>query len=186
MNKKTIIKTLAIALIATFAVQSCKDPEVKPDDQPKNEGELITTVILKFTDSTDNSVREFKFKDTDGEGGNAPSVFDTIKLKASSTYSCSILLLDESKSETDTISNEVLEEADEHLFYFTKIGVDMDIIITDKDGNNLPLGLQSKWKTKSTGTGIIELGLKHQPGAKDGSVSPGETDIEIGFHIRIE
>lgn len=181
---QTIQLLLLSLLILTFS--ACTDDEPKPNNPPSNEGELITTLKVIFTDSTDNSIKSFTFKDTDGDGGNNPTQFDSIILNTSRTYSVSILLLDESKTETDTISNEVLEEADEHLFVFTPSSINLNIVITDMDSKGLPIGLKSKWKTGAVSNGTITIALKHQPGVKDGSSTPGETDIEIAFPIRIE
>lgn len=181
---QTIQLLLLSLLILTFS--ACIDDEPKPNNPPTNDSELITTLKIILTDSSDNSVKTFVFRDTDGDGGNNPTKFDTIVLDASRTYSVSILLLDESKTDIDTISNEVLEEADEHLFVFTPSGVNLNIKITDMDSKGFPIGLLSKWKTGAVSNGNITIALKHQPGVKDGSSIPGETDIEIAFPIRIE
>ncbi len=187
--KKQPIKKLFFGIAAAMLLLSsegCKNNEPEPDKPPVNENELITTVQLVLTDSTDNSVRSFLFKDPDGDGGNGPTVFDTIMLKSDRTYFSRILLLDESKAETDTISNEVLEEADEHLFIYSPSWNGLNIQITDQDSKGLPLGLTSIWRTGNTGNGSVKVALKHQPGIKNGSPDPGETDVEIDFICRIE
>lgn len=188
MNKTTL-KSILFGIAAAMLIlnmQACKENEPEPDKPPVNESELITTVQLIFTDSADNSVRSFLFKDPDGDGGNGPTVFDTIVLLQNRTYYTQVLLLDESKAVTDTISNEVLEEADEHLFVFTPNASDLSIQITDRDSKNLPLGLLSKWKTGNPGNGSVKVTLKHQPGTKNGSSDPGETDVEVNFNCTIE
>ena len=187
--KKQTLKKLFYAITASvliFNIQACKENEPEPDKPPVNENELITTVQLIFTDSADNSVSSFLFKDPDGDGGNNPTVFDTILLKSDRTYFTQILLLDESKTKTDTISNEVLEEAEDHLFVFTPSWNGLNIRLTDLDSKGLPLGLLSTWKTGIPGNGRVKVALKHQPGLKDGSPAPGETDVEIAFICRIE
>lgn len=173
-------------IILSIAIVACKDNSVTPDNPPSNEGELITSLHVILKDSASGSTQSFVFKDSDGEGGNAPERFDSIYLQSNHTYECQLLYLDESKSETDTISNEIIEEAEDHLIYFEVSGANMNIQITDKDINNLPLGLQSKWRTEAKGEGNVQIVLKHQPGLKDGSLDKGETDASINFKVLIE
>ena len=77
MNKK-LIWTLLIGM-STLLVQ-CKESEdeLVPDD----ENELITSVTLNFKEASTGTVTSFSYKDTDGDGGNAPTKFDTVALKA--------------------------------------------------------------------------------------------------------
>jgi hypothetical protein len=181
---KKIIITFSIASILLFA--ACKDTEIKPENKPSNETELITTLIVELTDSQSNTKKHFVFRDLDGDGGDAPVNFDSIQLKSNSSYTCRMIVLDESQSKSDTISNEILEEQDDHLFVFTPDQANVSIYITDKDNNNLPLGLMSKWYSKTTSNGFVTIALKHQPGIKNGSANIGETDIEIKFPCVIQ
>ncbi|MFT5822880.1 MAG: hypothetical protein ACI8ZM_004137 [Crocinitomix sp.] len=185
---KTTTKTiLSLGLIA-LVVTSCKKDDdlvdVPPPDQ--NEVELITTFKLLLTD--DAGVQPDVtaiFTDLDGDGGDAPSVFDEIVLAPSTTYSAEILLLNELEIPADTISNEVLEEDDEHLFCFSPAGADVTITRTDSDGT-YEVGLQSTWVTGAVSEGTTQIVLKHQPDVKDGTCAPGETDIELNFVTKIQ
>ena len=151
------------------------------------EKELITTIQLSFEDiNTHQILSQATFRDIDGPGGNLPTQFDTIQLKKMSNYKCSILLLDESKNPIDTVSNEILEKATDHLFWFYPTNADVYFIYVDEDKNKLPLGLSTLWQTEQPGKGTVRIVLKHQPGIKDGTVTPGDTDIDILFNIRIE
>lgn len=172
--------------ILIFLLNSCKkDEKLNPvNPAPVNQQELITTVKLIFTDSANTSfVSSFNFRDPDGEGGNAPMEFDTIQLNANKTYWVSILLLDESKSPIDTISNEVLDEANDHQFFFHHAGVSVSTTYSDLDSNNppQPIGLQTKWKSGMPSSGTSQIILKHQPGTKNGSEANGETDVDLLF-----
>jgi hypothetical protein len=182
---------LTIAIIAS----SCKKKKNEP--APNNPGdphpqELITTCEIHVRDSANGAIvlnSPFIFRDADGDGGNAPTRFDTIKLSPNNTYLVDIVLLDESKTPTDTISNEVLEEANDHQFFFhPSSGSNTVINYEDLDGNNLPIGLQSKWKTNAmpASPGNIQIVLKHQPGAKNGSEPPGDTDMDLNFVLKIQ
>ena len=188
---KTTIKKISLILTLSVIIFSCKkDKDPAPENPPPvNQGEVITTVKLLFTDSANtSSTNIFTFKDADGEGGNGPTVFDTIKITANKTYFVSLLLLDETKNPVDTISNEVLEEANEHMFFFHHSAVNITTSYLDFDTNNppLPIGLSTKWKTGSASNGSSQIILKHQPGVKNGTEIPGETDIDVTFTTKIQ
>lgn len=186
MNNR-FLKPLMLATVASFTITftGCKDDEViAPPNE--NEEELITTVELTFENSSNsNDVRIFKFADPDGDGGNAPTLFDTIKLEANSTYNLGIRFLDESKSPVEDITEEVREEADEHLVCYTSTG-NITTTITDQDGNNQALGLRATVATQATQQTDFMIRLKHQPGVKNGSCDVGETDVEVDFTLVIQ
>src|SRR5574343_377445 len=177
-------KNTGIVMMLLALMGACKD-EVSPINPPQNATELITTMQLVMKDSATGEIKTFAFKDPDGEGGNSPTQFDTITLKSGSVYNCELILLDESKSTADTISNEVQEEADEHLVFYDVAGAAVNISITDKDSKQLPLGLRSIWRTAQIGQGTVTVQLKHQPGQKDGCRAPGETDAMVSYPIKI-
>lgn len=186
-QKMTNVMLAGILLVGLIA--GCKkDNDQVPVPQPViNEQEVITTMMLSFVDSANTSnIRYATFRDPDGDGGASYDIFDTIILQPNKTWYTSITLLNETVSPADTISNEVLEEANDHLFCFSPSGTSAIVTITDLDGNSLPIGLQSKWKTTSTGVGTMQIELKHQAGVKNGSCSPGETDININFQVKVQ
>ncbi|MBL7765966.1 MAG: hypothetical protein JNJ58_07740 [Chitinophagaceae bacterium] len=182
-KNKTYSALIAIFFGLILTTTACKKPVTPPNP---NEEELITTLLMTFTDSAGvKPSTTVAFKDPDGDGGNNPTQWDTIKLAASTTYNMSLLLLDESKSPADTISNEVLAEASEHLFCFTISGANCQVKRTDSDGT-YEIGLQSKWTTGAISNGNAEVMLRHQPGTKDGTCTPGATDISLSFLMQIQ
>jgi len=183
--KKALYVLIVLTLI-TFI--SCKKDDTKPGDPgDPNESEVITTVKLIFTDTTGSTPESvFVFSDPDGDGGNQPVKFDTIRLNANTVYQLSILLLDESKVPADTISNEVAAEADDHMFFFQFSGVDLSFSYLDSDSNGFGVGLLTRWISGNAGTGTSRIILKHQPGVKDGTITPGETDIDLLFVTEID
>ena len=180
------IKSTLIIAITTLSLGACNEKTPAPTTPPQNETELITTVKLIFTDTATNAVRTAYFYDIDGPGGAAPTVLDTIKLKSNTVYKTAIYLLDDSKNPADSISNEVLKEGQDHLFVFTKVGINLNFQIADKDINSLPIGLSSYWSTGAVSNGAVTVTLKHQPGVKDGTAALGETDVEILFPCKIQ
>lgn len=181
---KTNISIFSFVLVAVFTFTACSD-EVKDPPKP-NEGELITTVELTFTNTASPSeVSIFRFADPDGEGGNTPSETDTIALAANSTYALTVRFLDESKPDVEDITTEVLEEAAEHRVCYTSTA-GTTVVITDQDANGLDLGLAATITTTNADKGTFQVSLKHQPDVKDGSCDIGETDVEVSFVLEVE
>ena len=186
--RKVSFKSIMLALGAlSLVVVGCKKDEVKPTDvHEHNDGELITTLELKFVNNDTTFV--VTFDDPDGDGGNAPIKLDQINLLKNTEYSVELTLLDKTKTPYDTISNEVLEEADDHLFFYSSSPVDLlNITITDKDSKDRDLGLRSIWKTNTAvGSGTVKVKLMHQPGVKDGKLEVGDMDVEVEFPVVIK
>ncbi|WP_430402399.1 hypothetical protein [Fluviicola sp.] len=184
---KKVVMILSVLSVALVACKKEKKKEVENPTNP-NEQELITTFKIVFTDA--NGVLpnvEAQFVDIDGPGGNNPSVFDTIRLVANTTYNASITLLNESVIPTQNITTEVEEEGVDHLFCFDLTsGLNAVITRTDVDANNLPIGITSQWVLGNASTGTSTIRLRHQPGVKNGQCDPGETDIELNFHTVIQ
>ena len=181
---KNNVKFLMIGAIMAISVSACKKDTPLPD---VNEEELITTLTLKFTNTANSSdVRVFTSKDLDGDGGNPPQN-QTITLAANSTYNVELTeLLNETTNPAGNILAEVEEESDEHLFVYKPTG-NLTINVTDKDANNLPVGIKSSAVTTSAGNASLTVILRHQPdGAKNGTETPGETDTERLFNVTIQ
>jgi hypothetical protein len=179
---KTIQKSLF--LVALLAVGSC----TKEAPAPEDENELITTVRLKFTEGTTSQT--FEWKDLDGDGGKAPTI-QPITLKANKTYKLDIVFLDESKSPIGDLTSEIAKRSDEHLVVYTAApSTLLTYTYSDKDINNLPIGLVGSVKTNAVGTGSLKVQLRHQPVVnnmkqKNGTITPGSDDVNISFGISI-
>lgn len=182
--RKIVIPTLLVGSLYVFS--GCPDPCKKDPHSPDchDETELITTVIV---DLGQPGLSNPKWRDVDGAGGSNPTI-DTVFLTKSMTYNpVKLILLDESKTPVDTISHEIEEEAEDHQFFFNPTLADLTVEIMDKDKNNKPVGLESKWTVgANTGTGSLRIVLKHQPGIKDGSMTTGETDVDVTFPVVVK
>jgi hypothetical protein len=180
-------KQIIILLFIAMAIQACKkDSDLPTLPEPINEPEVITSLSITFTDSANaNNVIAAKFIDSDGDGGNQPTTFDTIKLKSNTTYYASLTLFNGILNEE--ITPEIEEESNDHLFIFKPVDVALNISITDSDSNTppLPIGLKSKWLTGNNSNGTVQVILKHQPGIKNGTEAPGDTDVDLSFQTRI-
>ena len=188
-SMKTNMKTITLlGLACVAALSSCKkDDDLVPVPPPiTSEVEVITTMTLQFSDAAGIQPDvTATFRDPDGDGGLSYDIFDTIRFMNNTTYNASILLLNETVSPADTVSNEILDEDDEHLFCFTPSFANLSILRTDTDGV-FEVGLQSQWTVLGAGNGTTQVLLKHQPGIKDGTCSPGETDIDVTFVTEIQ
>lgn len=193
-----ITKASLFLFLAAALMVGCK----KDDDAPKptpgggggpiNEEELITSVKITFEDTAGvEPTVVVWFRDPDGDGGNAPTQFDTIRLAANTVYNASIEILDESKNPVENITEEIEEEADEHLFCYTPANVNLSITRTDIEsdygvGGTLEVGLTTQWVTGNASVGTTEIVLKHQLGVKNGTCAPGDTDVELNFITEIQ
>jgi hypothetical protein len=176
---KTLLFMCLVVALTVFQACNNDDPE------PENEEELITTVTVTLEPVGGGTTVTLRFQDLDGDGGNPPTITGGT-LQASTTYNAEIELLNETETPPEDITEEIEEEDDEHLFCFTPAVGDLTITITDSDGT-YPVGLESDWVTgATTGDGTVQIVLKHQPGVKDGTCGPGDTDIDVTFPVEIE
>lgn len=203
----------AILLFIVFAslISACKKDDPTPEE-PHNDEEVITTFRLKITDSTNNTNKTYFFKDPDGDGGQSPyygpdagsQTDSVIQLSANAVYFVEIELLDETKSPAETISTEVNNEGQDHMLFYNN-GANtiinsgnpytiklndssLEIRYTDLDSGTPQrgIGLKTRWKTSGTGKFPLNITLRHQPGVKDGSYSPGDSDISVNFKYNIQ
>lgn len=179
--KKSI---LSVALLATlFACEKDEKDVTNPDDG--HEEELITTVNVEVTEPITTISATYSFQDVDGPGGNDPTKLDTITLVENTSYNVSLSFLNESEDPAENITEEISEEADEHFICFDSSDDKITVTRTDSDGT-YELGLESTWAAGSVSTnGTITITLKHQDEGKDGTCTPGETDVEVTFPVKV-
>lgn len=179
---------LLIVLGMPFAIAACDKAD---NPEPGDENELITTVTLRFTEPGSTSALTFTYRDTDGDGGQAPTKFDAITLKANTTYNVTITFLDESKTPAVNLTDEITSKKDEHLIVYTPTPVTLlTFTATDKDSRNFPIGLAGTAKTGVAGMGKLKVQLRHQPPVngqpvKNGTVAPGSDDVNLDFTLTV-
>ena len=113
----------------------------------------------------------------------------------------------------EDITPEILDEAEEHQFFFTgdivgpatlhETGLAIHSYSTDQvDEAGLPIGQENQFHTQDTGSGILVVSLRHIPTedgeslktpglaadlAEDGEEQlPGDWDIQVEFPLIIE
>ena len=179
----------------TLLAWSCKKDKNEPapakngEQQQGNndQQEQITTVRLTFTNQNDlNDVVTVNWKDTDGSGGNAPTI-DNLKLKAGVIYNMKAEFLDEVNNKD--VTQEIKAESGDHQVFYTVIPKDgfLAIMTTDKDPGNKDLGLEGTATVQGAANdnGLLRVTLKHQVGNKDGNINTGATDAEAEFPVDI-
>jgi hypothetical protein len=177
------MKMMVCLALVVFAASCDKENNVDP-----NEGELITTLKISLLEQGTPTPQVFIFKDIDGPGGQAPTPFDSIIINANKTYSVSVQFLNEAVSPVDDITLEVNAESDDHQVYYESSTPALTVTNLNNDANGLPLGITSNWTTGSVSKGTMKITLKHKPGEKAAGdlVSKGETDLEVGFGVRVK
>jgi len=166
------------------------------------EEEEINQIVLTFTPTAGGDAVTATWEDPDGEGVGGPMI-DDINLAAGTEYDLSISLANTLGREVEDITVEIMEEDDEHMFFF---GFTSDIFsdpsgdgnidnrsdalrYNDQDENGLPVGLSTRWSTTgATATGSFRIVLKHQPDQKTATSDStvGGTDVDISLPLNIQ
>jgi len=182
-----IFKSLSLILFSGLFFTACSDDDNTP--LPVNEEEIITTLTVTLTPNAGGDAITLQTRDLDGDGPNAPVVEVSGNLAAGATYNGSIVLLDETKTPEENITEEVEEEDDEHQFFYT-IGGGLDVTTeyANFDGNGDPLGTEFTLTAGAASSGTLTFTLRHEPTKPNTGLGDagGETDIETTFNVTVE
>lgn len=186
-------KFLSMFLLTGLLFSSCSsDDDALPE--PVNEEEVITTVALTLVPEGDGQTITITYQDLDGDGPNAPVTNISGNLISNTTYSGSVVVLNELESPAENITEEVEEEGDEHQFFYT-VGSSLDatVVYTDEDEDGNPVGITFDLITGEASSGNLTVTLRHEPnkaaaGVSEGNIANagGDTDVEATFSIEIE
>lgn len=184
-------------ILMGMLLSSCGDDDVPMAEE---EEEIIDKMTLTFTPTSGGTTVTAAALDPDGEGVQDFQL-EEVDLAINTTYRMTILL--ENTMENENVSEEIAEEDDEHLFFFSFTdGLFSDptgngnvdnradnLNYNDTDGNN-PVGLSTTWTTTGTVSvnNSFRVVLKHQPnGIKSAtsSATDGETDIDINWTVNV-
>ena len=197
MNSKYSILLLIGFAFSTMILTSCGD-----DDEPEEEEveEIITDVTLSFAPEGGGAAITATAVDPDGEGALGLTVSGPIDLAANTSYTLSIDL--QNSIENESITEEIEEEDDEHMFFFAWTDGAFSspagngnaddradaVNYEDMDAGGLPLGLETTWTTGDASNGTFRVILKHQPDIKTATSTStdGESDIDIQWTLNIQ
>ena len=179
MKRCSMYALLAIAMVG------CSD-----DDAPVviNQEEVITTVVLTLTPQSGNQV-VLTTIDLDGDGPDVPETSVSGSFSENTQYQGAVRFLNETETPAEEITDEVLEEADEHqVFYTISEGLNITTTYLDFDSNGNPLGINITLVTGEASSGSLTVTLRHEPvKPNDGLDSAGgETDVTTTFDVSIE
>lgn len=186
------IKLLCLSVLAILAFSACSSD----DDTPNViiEQEEITTLNVFLTPDGGTESLKFSFRDLDGDGANTQITAEN--LAANTVYTGRMEFLNENETPVEDITDEVLEEDDEHQIFFiaeNSLNVQFEYLDSDRDGN--PIGVEFKLTTGHSSSGnltfiLIHDGDKNAQGASEGiynaNVIGGDTDIEVVFNTVIQ
>lgn len=178
---------LVLVAISLTLFSSCSDD----DPDIPNEDEVITDVEVHLEAQTGGHHVTLTFTDSDGEGGNPPIITGG-QLQADQRYDAHIKLYNKSVNPAEDITEEILDEADDHQFFFSSDITGLVTSYADEDEDGRPIGLKFSLITNEADEGVWRLILRHEPnksapGVQDGDITNagGETDVEIEFPIEI-
>ncbi len=183
----TITKAALVLIIAVIfgATNACR-----PINAPTNTAEevLPNEVTLTLTSPQGNATALWRSA-TDVKG--MATRIDTLVLAAGRTYTGRITAVNNAKTPSVDLTAEYKKEADKHQFFYTVTGDAQNRVtfaITDKDGNNLPVGLEFTVAATSgsAARGTLNVVLGHYDDVKKmGTNRSPESDIDINFPVVI-
>lgn len=196
-SKKTILYALLFAA-CTFTACESDDP------MPENDGEVITDVILNFQelDGSGNpvgAVSSFTASDPQGIEVGATPIIETVELTRGKTYQLNIEV--RNAIENEDITEEILEEGDEHQFYFLGTAFVGSPVLTyqydDLSGELIGVqGIVTVLQNPGVNNASMQIILRHDldknyPGAENPNfqeyaMAGGESDLDITFPVVIE
>lgn len=191
---------MAITIAVLAFLTSCNE-----DPKPENIPELITKATLTFTPIGGGTTVTVSATDPDGEGVQDIVVDGPINLVVSKSYTLTVELINALAKPTDpeyNVTDEVEEESDEHIFFYSWTNnvfsdpagngnIDNradDVNYNDQDDNGLPLGLNTSWTSAAAPTsGTFRILLKHQPDLKSATTTAadGESDLDLTFTVTV-
>ena len=180
------LKSLAAAIFATLLFVSCSN-----DDTPEqiNEEEVITTMTVTLAPNGGGSPITLQTRDLDGDGPNAPEVTVSGNLATGVTYNGTIVLLNETESPAENITEEVEAESLVHQFFYTSGGgLDVTTEYGNFDSNQNPLGTEFMLTAGAASSGTLTFTMRHEPVKPNTGLGDagGETDISASFNLTIE
>lgn len=173
--------------LAGLLFTACSDDDDTPD--PVNEEEVITTMTITLAPQGGGTNITLQSRDLDGDGPNAPDITVSGNLAANATYSAAIVLLNETETPAEDVTEEVQDEDEEHQFFFVTTGNITDVSYGDQDGDGNPVGILFTLTTGDAGDATLAVTLRHEPKKpNDGTLADagGETDITQTFNLTIE
>jgi hypothetical protein len=192
MSLRTLLGAL-LSILAVAGAGACTGDKCPEEDEAGHEQadegcdahatEIISRVQLTFTPDDGGDPVVAAFEDPDGDGGTS-GTFDEIELQVGTTYTLTIALINTLADPPEDITEEVEDEAEEHLFIIygdavsgpgstegtlvTHTYADVESDYGNNDvGDDLPLGIVNTITANETGDGHFAVMLRHLPELND-------------------
>lgn len=133
-----IFLTSAFAASMSLFGTSC-DHLHDPHDHD-HDHDAVTTVVLTLVAQGSNDTTRVTWEDLDGIGGNNPNRIDTLFLRPGTIYVGSVQFENRAESPAKNLTEDVLEDANEHQVFYAVSNSLGQVSVLDKDGRGLPLG----------------------------------------------
>jgi hypothetical protein len=186
-----LFKKLCIITLSSIVLASCSNDD---NPVPVNEEEVITTLTATLTSLGGGDIITLQSRDVDGDGPEAPVITVSGDLAVSTTYSGSLVILNETESPAENKNSEIEEEGTEHQFFFQVTNDLATFAYDDSDADGNPIGIEFTVTTaNAAGSGTLTITLRHEPnkaasGVSDGDITnaEGSTDIQAVFPIVLQ
>lgn len=180
-------KPLLYLAFTACLLTACDNNE--QDVAPTDDNEAITTATLQLTNKA--NAAEVVTATIDNLTGTPDFSKATLNLKPGTAYSARMLLSNKNITPAADVSAAIKTEQNEHLFiYSPATGLTLTTTITDTDTNPAPgpypVGLTADMTTGAASTGKLNVVLRHQPNAKNGTATPGTVDLDTNFDVVIK
>jgi hypothetical protein len=203
----TTSQVIALFTSVTLSIVAGGCGEDSPADG--NENEVITTVTLTFAPSGGGKPVVATVNDSDGDGGNPPTVQPV--MLAPGMFDMSARFENRLENPAEDITKEVQDEAEAHQVFFTgtavngpasnHAGAPLAHSYADIDAKGLPIGLANK-VTAASGAGMLTVTLRHLPPVNNLAVKSamladtvrssgfsaigGTTDVQVTFPVTVQ
>lgn len=201
-------KIMMILALLSLPLTGCED--VGDGHNHSHDHEVITTVTLSFTPQGGGDAVEAQWTDPELDG---EPVIDDITLMDADDYDLSVRFTNEQEQPIEDITEEILDEEDQHQIFVTGSAVQgpatgtngsaiVEHAYADTDDGGLPIGVENTITTLGTGSGEVTVTLRHMPYedgepikvsglAEDvadggfGSIG-GANDVEVTFNLEVQ
>ena len=187
-----LIKNIVILVYISSIFAACSSDE---DPVIINEEELITTVRATLIPEGGGTEVILESVDLDGEvGPNEPIIEVSGTFNPNTMYAGTLKILNEAESPAEDITLEILEEDEDHQFFFSFTNDIATATYDDEDSNGNPVGVQFNLLTGAAdSSGGFTIILRHEPNKGAADVNTGDitnaggsTDVQVTFNIVIE
>ena len=211
---KTIKKTTQI-IVTAWMLAACSKPEqsVAPFIGNETLTNVILKLVNQANPADSVKCEWYQLLSPTGTPLPADTLHAFLNLKRNSVYTGYILILDSTQTPATDVSLEIYDRRNYHLFYYqptpvaptnlvisdttanipgtptSPTGPYLQLVVkrSDYDSNTPPLqvGLNTVWTTGAASSGRLRVVLRHQPNAKNGTYSPGSSDLDVNYTINI-